>query len=376
MSQFRNDAHGRVNPSGLPTSDEVGVQFVASLAVHLSQLLFLMLFLAAAPVPESIPFPGRAIRVLLPPFDCTKYESKENSRSIHLGVVSALIQRFHGRAEAEAFVHSFINDHPVRPDTVETRDILKEALLAGLWCGKMMDRAPASTMKILQECGPRKKHIPTKYPGLRWIGDEILCSVHGLEKLDARVHRYIREKAIMDVGGFTGDSAVLFSDYAKEVYSFEPGPANFKGLSNVADLNRNHFGKIHPVNLGLSEKPGQIAFDDVQTGDTAVGKGNSIVNLTTLDLFVDQNGIQVGFIKCDTEGHALPIIRGAEKTLKKQRPVLALAVYHNADEMFGIPPLLKQWLPNYHFAWNMAVSEIRKWNELLYIGYPEEALNS
>jgi hypothetical protein len=130
------------------------------------------------------------------------------------------------------------------------------------------------------------------------------------------------------------------------------------------------------MNLGLSEKPGQMAFNDIQSAGVSTGKGNSTVNVTTLDLFVDQHGIQVGFIKCDTEGHGLPIIRGAERTLKRQRPVLSLAVYHNTDEMFGIPPLLKQWLPNYHFAWNMAVSAIRKWNEPLYIGYPEEALHS
>jgi FkbM family methyltransferase len=273
-------------------------------------------------------------------------------------------------------VHRFFNEHPVRDDTVETRDILKEAILAGLVCGKMVDRIPESTKKMLEECRVRNIGIHLKYPGLHSIAAEVLCSAHGLEKLDVRVQRYVREKAVMDIGAFNGDSAVVLSEYAKEVYSFEPGPANFRQLSRVVGLNGNHFGKIHPVNLGLSEKPGQMAFDDVQSSSASIGKGNAIVTVTTLDSFVDQNGIQVGFIKCDTEGHGLPIIRGAERTLKKHRPVVALAVYHNADEMFQIPPLLHQWLPNYQFAWNFPISDIGRWNELLYIGYPQEALDS
>jgi FkbM family methyltransferase len=180
----------------------------------------------------------------------------------------------------------------------------------------------------------------------------------------------------MDIGAFTGDSAVMLSEHAKEVYSFEPGPANFRELSRVANMNQHPFGKIHPVNLGLSDNPGQVAFSEFVSPEAIVGKGKAAVNITTLDLFVDQKGIQVGFIKCDTEGHGLPITRGAEKTLRRNRPVLALAVYHNADELFGIPPLLKQWLPNYQFAWNFPMSDIQKWHELLYIAYPQEALSS
>jgi FkbM family methyltransferase len=240
----------------------------------------------------------------------------------------------------------------------------------------MVDRIAESTRKMLQDCEPRNLGISSKYPGLTWIGPEVLCSVHGLETLDSRVQRYVRKKAIVDIGAFNGDSAVLLRKYAKDVYSFEPSPSSFRMLSRVAKLNRKHFGKIHPVNMGLSDKPDPMVFDDARSSCESIGKHNTTVNVTTLDLFVDQHRIHVGFIKCDTEGHALRIVRGAERTLRMHRPVVALSVYHNVDEMFGIPPLLQQWLPNYHFAWNFPMKAIRKWNELLYIGYPNEALSS
>jgi FkbM family methyltransferase len=219
----------------------------------------------------------------------------------------------------------------------------------------MLEVVPESTMKILEACKSRAVNISERYPGLKEIAEEILCSAHGLETLDPRGRRYVREKAAMDIGAFDGDSAVVLGEYAKEVYSFEPGPTNFRILVRVADLNRHHFGKIHTLNLGLSDKPGKMTIEDKLDSGVKIGRGDAIVNTTTLDLFVEQNGIQVGLVKCDTECHGLPIIRGAEQTLKRQRPVVSLAVYHNADEMFGIPPLLRHWLPNYEFAWNYPI---------------------
>jgi FkbM family methyltransferase len=61
------------------------------------------------------------------------------------------------------------------------------------------------------------------------------------------------------------------------------------------------------------------------------------VNVTTLDLFLAQDNITVGFVKADTEGHGLQIVKGGIRTLQRDRPVLALTGYHNVDELFNIP---------------------------------------
>jgi FkbM family methyltransferase len=66
------------------------------------------------------------------------------------------------------------------------------------------------------------------------------------------------------------------------------------------------------------------------------------VNVTTLDLFLKNRNVKVGFIKCDAECYGLQILRGVEKMLKKHRPVVSFSVYHNFDEFFGIPRTLNE----------------------------------
>jgi FkbM family methyltransferase len=176
----------------------------------------------------------------------------------------------------------------------------------------------------------------------------------------------------LDIGAYIGDSAVILIDFAKYVYSFEPGPSNFRKLVDIIVHNRNHTGVAYPINLALSDAPGKLPFHDLDSSRAAFGIDGIEVNVTTVDLFVETHDVQVGFVKCDTEGHGLPIIRGAEKTLKKHRPVVAFSVYHNFDEFFGIPPLLTTWLPNYRFWWEFGANEIKKWHELIFIGYPCE----
>ena len=42
-------------------------------------------------------------------------------------------------------------------------------------------------------------------------------------------------------------------------------------------------------------------------------------------------------IKMDLEGHELPALRGAERTLRRFRPRLAISLYHQWDDYFRIP---------------------------------------
>jgi FkbM family methyltransferase len=231
-----------------------------------------------------------------------------------------------------------------------------------------------STKKILDGCAPLRMNIPLRYPKLTRISDEILCSAHGLRTLDPQIQKYLSNRAALDIGAFIGDSAVILVDFAKDVYSFEPGPSNFKQLVDVILHNRNHSGIAHAINLGLSESPGRLPFRDIKSSEAEFGIGGVDVNITTVDLYVDAHDIQIGFVKCDTEGHGLPVLRGAENTLKKHRPVVSFSVYHNFDEFFGIPPLLITWLPNYEFWWEFGVNDVGRWHELTFMGYPREVL--
>jgi hypothetical protein len=87
---------------------------------------------------------------------------------------------------------------------------------------------------------------------------------------------------------------------------------------------------------------------------------------------VRRRGEIAGFIKIDTEGHGLEIIRGAMKTLKAQHPSIALACYHERDELFLVPWLIQSEFPEYNYKFHMHGGPERQGslNELTFYVYP------
>ena len=73
------------------------------------------------------------------------------------------------------------------------------------------------------------------------------------------------------------------------------------------------------------------------------------VPCTTVDAFVRENKLEVGLIKVDVEGAEQMLLRGAEHTLREQRPALCIAIYHNMDDFMHIKPWLENLGLGYRF---------------------------
>ena len=169
---------------------------------------------------------------------------------------------------------------------------------------------------------------------------------HGLRDMPQTVKDYIRGKDFIDAGAFVGDSALILHKYEPgKVFSFEISTANAASYrQNMADNNipGEHF---ELVMAGLSDSCGKISFNDIKTsGSTLNAGGTDTVELTTLDDFAQKHNLRVGFIKADIEGSESSMVRGLLETLKKDRPVLSIAIYHNPRDFFEIKPFLESWI--------------------------------
>jgi hypothetical protein len=51
-------------------------------------------------------------------------------------------------------------------------------------------------------------------------------------------------------------------------------------------------------------------------------------------------------IKMDIEGSELDALRGAELTVRKHQPLLAVCVYHRPDHLWNIPLCMKSMAPD------------------------------
>jgi FkbM family methyltransferase len=305
--------------------------------------------------------------------NCANYELSATPTGPFARVIFDLLTNIPSTTSPVNFVSDFFRHFSITDQAIETRNILKEGLFIALSCNKMWLPISRQLERILHDCPALQAEVPKLYPGLEFIVEEVLCSAHGLRFLDASVMSYVRGRTALDIGGFNGDSAVILMNFSKQVYSFEPGPPNFRQLNETLSKNRHHFGSAKAFPIGLSNSSGTMQFVDSMSSASVIDKNGSVtINVTTLDEFLRYHDIEVGFIKCDTEGHGLAVLQGAKHTLIRHRPVFSLSVYHNGDEFFKIPILLKKWLPNYDFGWTFAVNSPFRWHELLFTGIPRE----
>ena len=105
--------------------------------------------------------------------------------------------------------------------------------------------------------------------------------------------------------------------------------------------------RVLPYAAGANEGPARfIATAD--SSSTVSIEGDVTVAMTTVDaMVVEQHLGRVDFIKMDIEGGEVDALRGAEETLKKFTPRLAISVYHRPHDLPDIVALVRQACPDY-----------------------------
>ena len=162
---------------------------------------------------------------------------------------------------------------------------------------------------------------------------------------------------VIDAGSWVGDFAAYASVKGATVYAFEPTESTFEILKKTAELN----GNIIPVNKGLSDENTNMTFFEntgANTGSNSLmdkkgeqnfAEASSLVETIRLDDFVRENNLErVDFIKCDIEGFERHMLAGAQETLKRFSPKLALCTYHLPDDPEVMEALIKQANPKYN----------------------------
>ena len=53
-------------------------------------------------------------------------------------------------------------------------------------------------------------------------------------------------------------------------------------------------------------------------------------------------------IKADVEGSELALLQGAQEIIRRDRPNLAISLYHKLTDYFELPLYIKSLVPEYH----------------------------
>ena len=98
-----------------------------------------------------------------------------------------------------------------------------------------------------------------------------------------------------------------------------------------------NFPNINYHNAGLSNENSILRFSIGGSQSRASDDGEEVVNVSRLD---DMECGPVTFMKIDIEGGEKAAIEGAAETIRNFRPKLAIAVYHEASDIWAIPKMV------------------------------------
>jgi FkbM family methyltransferase len=175
--------------------------------------------------------------------------------------------------------------------------------------------------------------------------------------------RYFRD--FVDCGAYRGDTLwPLLRQFPhhgiRNYYAFEPDPDQFAFLERNIDTMRSLIGKasVYAIPKALSDQNGKIGFRARGNGLSRIDpRLRSRVQTVRLDDYL--KGKPVSFLKIEAEGDEIAVLRGAEKSIQKWHPFLAVTVYHEAQDLWEIPAVIKDIAPGYrlilrHHAWDFS----------------------
>ncbi len=216
---------------------------------------------------------------------------------------------------------------------------------------KLRELKEKFTDKIMQISGGLYYYSGYYLP-VNGFEDSVFYYRHGIGEL--KDPGKIKNRDIIDAGGYIGDSVLILSPLTNgTVYSFEAVRKNFELMQKTIELNSVENAVL--VNKALGDKKGRVKIT-VAGSSSTVGNCAGIkseetetADCITLDEFVSQNNAEIGLIKADIEGAEQSFLRGAEKTIKEQKPTLLISIYHNLDDLLDIKPMIEDWNLGYSF---------------------------
>lgn len=185
--------------------------------------------------------------------------------------------------------------------------------------------------------------------------------IEGRQYFDLPELPHVTDEAFVDAGPLDGLSCVAFHDWCGDnnamCYCFEPDEGNRK--KTAANLKAYGSDNYELFEAGLWDSRETLLFDARGMGESRViedGKNgkltketDGIIEIPVVKMDEVLSGKRVTFIKMDIEGSELRALKGAEDIIRKQKPKLAICVYHKPEDIWEIPGFIQSLRNDYKF---------------------------
>jgi FkbM family methyltransferase len=166
------------------------------------------------------------------------------------------------------------------------------------------------------------------------------------------------EDHILDCGAYTGDTIRQFlSNFpnVKRITAFEPDIRSYEKCRAFVNGLTEKDLRIDVLNSAVSDRAGTVAFD---VSDNLVGSrmdenlrdihaNHMKTEIRTCRIDSLDFDVPPSLIKMDVEGAESEALAGAAETIRKHHPILAISIYHRAEDIYAIPMLVRELYPDY-----------------------------
>ena len=186
------------------------------------------------------------------------------------------------------------------------------------------------------------------------LGDYRVAPIEALNFLDyettdsAMIMQLVSpEDCVIDIGANMGWYSInIAKNYPlSKVHAFEPIPKTYSFFERNVKLNG--LVNITTLNFGLSNERKDITFYFYPEGGVNASSANLsertdaeliTCHVERLDDYVNDNELNVDFIKCDVEGAELFAFQGAKETLQRNRPIVFTEMLRKWAAKFNYHP--------------------------------------
>lgn len=143
-------------------------------------------------------------------------------------------------------------------------------------------------------------------------------------------------KYILDIGANLGNHTLFWATNlsVKKIISFEPFPDNFAVLSE--NIKNNALAQVQPLQMAVSDHVGNLIVKEFtaenygattfEHSDDSVGSEDTVLTCTIDSIFPELDMPALDFVKIDTEGFELSVLKGMSVIIEKYKPVLWIEV--------------------------------------------------
>ncbi|HEX3076749.1 MAG TPA: FkbM family methyltransferase [Lachnospiraceae bacterium] len=155
------------------------------------------------------------------------------------------------------------------------------------------------------------------------------------------------EEVLVDLGAYIGDSAEAFikaySNHYKKIYCYEITPDTFFKLKNTLEPYKNVICKQKGVG-STSGKMYLKKFGVTGSSNQVSQEGEIELDVVAIDEDITE---KITFIKMDIEGAEQEALPGCRRHILEEKPKLTISTYHNNEDIWKIPRMVKEMNPEY-----------------------------